>query len=118
MGRNLGRAEQPQTVQSSPSTDEKLKPTPRREVKGYKRNQELLESGWWAALEVAVVDDGIRAASRYVVRIGWINRKARARCTESTSCSRRGETAGHSKYHRGGVWGQRDWNASWGSPNG
>ena len=41
-----------------------------------------------------VVDDDVGAASRYTVWVGWISRKAREHCTESTNCSRRGETAG------------------------
>ena len=60
----------PRQYKSSLNTDKKLKPTPRREVKGYKCDQELLESGWRAALELAVVDDGVGAASRYTVWVG------------------------------------------------
>ena len=60
----------PRQYKSSPSTDEKLKPTPRREVKGYKRDQELLELGWREALEVRVVDDGVVAASKYTIWVG------------------------------------------------
>ena len=91
------------------------KPTPRREVKGYKCDQELLESGWRAALEVAVADDGTGAAGEYTV---WIVREAKELCTDFTSRSRGGDTAGCTGCRRGGVWGCRGWNASCGKTGG
>ena len=59
----------PRQYKNSPNTDEKLKPTPRREVKGYKRDQELLESSWRAALGVAVVDDDV--GEEMPLRLDW-----------------------------------------------
>ena len=76
-------------------------------VKGYKRDQELLELGWQATLEVTVVDDGAGAASGYTVWVGWIVREASELCTDSTNRSRRGETVGRAGCRRGGVRGRR-----------
>ena len=60
----------PKQYKKSPNTGDKLRPTPRREVKGYKCDQELLELAWRTALEVAVVDDDVWATSRYTVWVG------------------------------------------------